>query len=280
MRPAMVLSSSHNPRFRAALALRDARERRASGLILVDGGREIGRALAAGVAAVELWVAPDRVRDPDAKDALAAAEGAGLPRVEVTPELLARLAFGDRDDGLVLVARAPTTDLADLRLPDSSLVGVVEGVEKPGNLGAILRSADGAGLDALIVTDPRSDPWNPNAIRASVGTVFRMPLAVCTAEAALDRLRAAGMRLAAARVDGAIAYTDADLTGPLAIVLGSEADGLSDTWHGPDVTAIRLPMRGMADSLNVSASAAVLFYEALRQRSRTGSARPGPGAGV
>lgn len=262
----VVIESSHNPRFRAALALREARDRRTTGRILVDGGREIGRAVASGVGGVELWVAPLRMRDPEAITARRAVEAAGVPVIEASPELLARLAFGDRDDGLVLVAHAPSTDLADLVLPQGGLVGVVEAVEKPGNLGAILRTADGAGLDALIVADPRSDPWNPNCIRASMGTAFRMPLAVCTAAAAVDRLRAEGIRMAAARVDGSVPYTAADLTGGIAIVLGSEADGLSPVWAGSDVIAVHIPMLGIADSLNVSVSAAVLFYEARRQR--------------
>ena len=266
MRPSASIESSHNPRFRAALALREARDRRRTGRILVDGGREIGRALAAGVRPVELWVAPERVRDPDADAALHAAEAGGVPMVPASPELLARLAFGDRDDGLVLVAHAPSTDLADLRLPGDALVGVVEAVEKPGNLGAILRSADGAGLDALIVADPRTDPWNPNAIRASLGTIFRVPLAVCCSDAAIAFLRAQGIRMIAARVDGSLPYTDVDLTGALGIVLGSESDGLTATWHGEDVSAVHIPREGIADSLNVSASAAILFYEARRQR--------------
>jgi RNA methyltransferase, TrmH family len=266
VRSPVVLQSSHNPRFRAALALRESRERRATGRILVDGAREIGRAIGAGVRPVELWVAMDRVREPEAVAALDAASRADVPVVAVTADLLARLAFGDRDDGLVLVADAPSTDIAALRLPVDPLVGVVEGVEKPGNLGAILRSADGAGLDALIVTDPRSDPWNPNAIRASLGTVFTVPLAVCAVADAIAFLRRAGVRFSAARVDGSLPYTEVDLTGPLAIVLGSEADGLSDGWAGADVVAVHIPMLGAADSLNVSVSAAILFYEARRQR--------------
>jgi TrmH family RNA methyltransferase len=271
MRQPPVLSSSHNPRFRTALALRDSRKRRATGRILVDGGREIGRALANGVHPVELWLAPDRIRDGEAADALARARALAVPTVEVTPGLLARLAFGERDDGLVLVAQAPSVALDDLRLPPEPLVGIVEAVEKPGNLGAILRSADGAGLDALIVADPRSDPWHPNAIRASMGTVFSMPLAVAPATEVLAHLRGAGLRIATARVDGSVPYTEADLRGPLAIVLGSEADGLTDAWTGPDVSAIGIPMHGIADSLNVSVSAAVLFYEARRQRDLTPS---------
>jgi TrmH family RNA methyltransferase len=151
-------------------------------------------------------------------------------------------------------------------LSDVPLVAVLEGVEKPGNVGAVLRSADGAGVSALIVADAQTDLYNPNAIRASLGTIFSVPVAAAAAADTLTWLRHRGLAIFAARVDGAVPHTEADFRGPAAIVLGSEAKGLSATWTGPDVTAVRLPMAGVADSLNVSAAAAVLFYEALRQR--------------
>ncbi len=168
------------------------------------------------------------------------------------------------------MARRPPTDLAQLALPEHPLVAVVERVEKPGNLGALLRSADGAGVDAVIVADPLCDPWNPNTIRASLGTCFGMPLAVCAADEAVAWLRRQGVRILAARVDGTLDYDLADLTGRAAIVVGAETTGLGEAWSGDDVTALRIPMLGMADSLNVSASAAVLFYEARRQRRAAG----------
>ena len=142
---------------------------------------------------------------------------------------------------------------------------VLEGVEKPGNLGAVLRSADGAGANALIVADPRTDLFNLNVIRASAGTVFGVPLAVAPADAVITWLRERGIRIVATRV-GAAAYTDADLRGPLAIALGSETEGLSEQWAGAGIEAVSLPMLGIADSLNVSVTAAVLLYEARRQR--------------
>jgi len=142
----------------------------------------------------------------------------------------------------------------------------VEGVEKPGNLGALLRSADGAGVDAVIVADPVCDPWNPNAIRASLGTIFRLPLAVCSSDQAMAFLRAQHIAIVAARVDAAADYDSVDLRGPVAIVVGAETAGLSEIWSGADVVAVRIPMLGLADSLNVSATAAVLFFEAQRQR--------------
>jgi TrmH family RNA methyltransferase len=261
-----VVSSRQNPRFRAALALRDARERRERGRTLVDGAREIGRALDAGHAVAEAWVALDRLRSDEARALLPRLGRSETRLIETTPELLARLAYGERDDGVVAVIPLPTTELGRLRLPDHGLVVVVEGIEKPGNLGAIVRSADGAGADAVVVADPIVDVWNPNAIRASLGTVFSLPLAVCSGQEALAFLRGQGISIVAARVDASTDYDTVDLTGPLAIVVGSEATGLSDGWRADDVTAVRIPMLGLVDSLNASTTAAVLLYEARRQR--------------
>jgi TrmH family RNA methyltransferase len=263
-----VVTSAHNARFREAERLRKAGERRDRGLILIDGGREIARAVGAGVAPVEAWVSDELDPGTEARAAVEALDAARAPIVRATSRLMDRLAFGDRNEGVVLVAVRPEANLGTLRPGERPLIGVVERVEKPGNLGAILRSADAAGVDALILADPGTDPWNPNVIRASVGTVFTVPLAVASAWEAREWLREGGVRCVAARVDAQLPYTDADLASPVAIVLGSEAHGLTDAWAGPDVTAVRIPMHGVADSLNVSVSAAILFYEAVRQRAR------------
>jgi TrmH family RNA methyltransferase len=247
--------------------LRAARARRERGLMLVDGAREIGRALDAGIVPEEAWVAPESIRSDAARGLLPRLASAGSI-VETSPELLARLAYGDRDEGIVAVLRTPSTDLEGVAagLSPAPLVAVVEGVEKPGNLGALLRSADGAGVDLVITADPVSDVWNPNAVRASLGTIFSLSLAVCTSAEALAFLRERGISVLAARVEGATDYASADLTGAVALVVGAEDDGLTTAWSGEGVTAISIPMLGVADSLNVSASAAVLFYEARRQR--------------
>jgi TrmH family RNA methyltransferase len=259
--------SRQNPRYKATLALRDARERRARGRIIVDGAREIGRALDAGVLLCEAWIAPEQIRSDSARTVLPRM-AAGAEVIETTPELLARLAYGDRDDGVVGVFETPATDLARLaaHLPQRPLIAVMEQVEKPGNLGALMRSADGAGVDAVIAADPVSDIWNPNAIRASLGTIFSTPIAVCTSGEALAFLLERGVAVMAARVEGATDYDAVDLTGSVALVVGAETSGLSAVWTGEGVTPIAIPMAGIADSLNVSASAAVLFYEARRQR--------------
>ncbi len=274
--PEPILTSHRNPRFRDALALRESSERRKRHQILVDGAREIERAIAGGVRPVEAWVSFASVdgSGKEAQSALAAVRDAGSPLVEVSADLITRLSYGDRDDGLVLVAETPPVSIDRLQLGPSALIAVVEGVEKPGNLGAILRSADGAGVDALILADPGTDPFNPNVIRASLGTVFSVPVAVASSGVVLEWLIRRSVRIVAARVDGSVDYTDADLSGSVAIALGSEARGLSDAWAELATVAVRLPMLGIADSLNVSATAAVLFYEALRQR-RVRPSEPG-----
>lgn len=269
----LPISSAQNPRFRAALGLRHAAERRSQGRILIDGPREITRALDAQVQPHEAWLATTLATGPEAgADALPARlAAAGCSMIAADARLVDRLSYGERSTGLVVVAEAPRVTISELRLGSTPLLGVVEAVEKPGNLGAILRSADGAGVSALIVTDPATDVFNPNVIRASLGTVFTVRVAVASTADALVWLRSGGLRIVTARVDASLDYTDADLRGALAVVLGSEAQGLGDIWNGPDVTAVRVPMLGVADSLNVSATAAILFYEALRQR-RAGGA--------
>jgi TrmH family RNA methyltransferase len=191
--------------------------------------------------------------------------GASIEYQEVSQRAFERLAYGDRADGVVLVVRAPHAELGDLQLPPEPLVVVTEDVEKPGNVGAILRSADAVGADAVIAVGG-TDLFNPNVIRASVSTVFSVPVAAASAAEAAAWLRERGVRIVAALVDARRLHIEADLRGPIALVLGSEASGLSEAWRGADVEAVRLPMAGIADSLNVSVAAAVLLYEAWRQR--------------
>ena len=264
-----VLTSAANPRLRAAAALRDRRVRVRTGLLLVDGAREVARALDGGVTLVEAFVAAEAPADPELAALLARLAAIDVPLVPVAPKLLGMLAYGERASGIVAVATAPDTSLPALQLSlPAPLVGILEDVEKPGNLGAVCRSADGAGLDALIAAGSAGsvEPWNPNAVRASLGTVFTLAVAVATTADVLAWLRENGLRIVAARVDGSVPYTEVDMAGPVALVLGSEARGLTDAWSGSDVTAVRLPMHGRADSLNVAAAAAILFYEARRQR--------------
>jgi TrmH family RNA methyltransferase len=262
----LPLSSLANPRVRAAVSLRDRRERERTGLTLIDGARELRRALDAGVEVVEVFVCEPLLAGPDARAALDHLLAAGTTVRPTTEAVFAKLAYGERAEGFVAVVSIPSSALADLSLPEQPLVAVIEGLEKPGNLGAVMRSADGAGADAVVAASPVADLFNPNAIRASAGTVFTVPLATAPTPEVIAWLRRGGFRVVAARVDADLLYTEAELTGRLALVLGAEADGLTDAWRGTDVEAVRLPMLGVADSLNVSVSAAILLYEARRQR--------------
>ena len=263
-----ILTSLANPRVKAVAALRERRERDRAGLTLVDGARELRRALDAGVAVVEAFVCEPLLAGFEARLSLDRLRDRDVALQPVSETVFEKLAFGQRAEGLVAVVRIPSMALADVALPERPLVVVVEAVEKPGNLGAILRSADGAGADAVVAADSRTDLFNPNTIRASAGTIFSLPLAAATAAESLAWLDRHEIRIVTARVDADVRYTDVDLTGPLALVLGTEAEGLSDAWRGPGSTAVRIPMLGAADSLNVSVSAAILLYEARRQRDR------------
>jgi len=260
-----ILTSLQNPRIKRAQKLRDARARREANLIVIDGAREIARARAAGVRLVEIFACPELLHRADAL-ALWPELLRSQPCFQVAPLAFEKLAFGARAEGLVAVAETPDLKLENFPTGRCPLLAVVEQVEKPGNLGAIARSADGAGLDGLLISDPRTDVFNPNAIRASLGTLFTLPLASATALEIRDWLRARNMAIYLTRPDATRTYAEVDFRGPSAIVLGSEAHGLSRAWSGPEVQAIALPMLGSADSLNVSAAAAILFYEARRQR--------------
>jgi TrmH family RNA methyltransferase len=264
--PRPILTSTANPRVKAAVALRDRRDRDRTGLTLVDGARELRRTLEAGTTVVEAFVCEALLGGTDARAVLDRLRDAGTPVHAVSEQVARRLAFGERLEGVVGIARIPPLDLGRLDLPADPLLVVIEAVEKPGNIGAILRSVDGAGADALIAADPRTDLFNPNAIRASAGTIFSVPVAAASTDDTLAWLRGRDVRLVAARVDADRLYTEVDLTGPLAIALGAEAEGLTAAWSAPDIEDVRLPMLGLADSLNVSVTAAILLYEARRQR--------------
>ena len=263
----LVITSRQNPRVKDAVRLRTGRERQRSGRFLIDGQREIERALAAGIRPIEAFFCETR-DDAQLAETTIALRDAGAELLPVTADVFEKLCFGERDaTGIVVVAATPSRRLSDVRLTAEPLVAVVEGVEKPGNLGAVLRSADAAGLDAVIVADGRTDLFNPNTIRASLGTVFRPNVVAASTAETIAWLESHGLKIVAAKPDAETLYTEVDLRGPTALVLGSEAHGLSAAWTGERSVPIRLPMHGLADSLNVSTTAAVLFYEALRQRS-------------
>ena len=260
------ITSLQNQRVKDAAKLRDRRERRKQGRMLIDGAREIRLAIEGRVELIEAFVCESLCHSSESQRLLEQLVTLPVRQSRVTPAVFEKLAFGDRAEGVLAIAKTPKRTLNDLALPSTPLVAVLEGTEKPGNIGAVLRSADAAGVSAVIVADPRTDLFNPNTIRTSLGTVFTMPVCTAAAADARDWLLAERINIFAARVEAETLYAAVDFTRPAAIVLGGEAEGLSSTWNGPNVSPVRLPMRGHADSLNVSATAAVLFYEAVRQR--------------
>lgn len=263
-----LITSRRNPRVQDLARLRERRHRERQGRTPIDGAREILRAINAGVELTDVVVSAGYRPTESGTHALEKIAKAGVPRITVSDEVFGKIAFGDRAEGILAVAKIPETGLE--QLPDFSdrrpLFAVLEGFEKPGNVGAVCRAADAAGVSALLVADGRTDLFNPNAIRASLGAIFGLPLATGSSTRALAWLRERKTQIVLARVNGATRYTDIDFTVPTAMVFGSEALGLSDTWQGDDLVSASLPMRGAGDSLNVSAAATVFFYEALRQR--------------
>jgi TrmH family RNA methyltransferase len=269
--PFELITSTANPRVRQAARLRESDARRDTGLTLVDGRRELHRAAAGGVEIVEIFLDAEAPADAGRDAWLASLAGGGTDIVAVSRRPFEKIAFGSRNEGLVGVVRFAARSLADFRPATNRPVMVVEGVEKPGNLGAILRTADAAGIAGVIACGPGTDPANPACIRASLGTVFSVPLAVATSRDAIAWCGSSGRRVLAAMPDGERLWHGAQLAGATAIVLGSEAHGMSAAWREAGdsgriaLETIRLPMHGIADSLNVAATAAILAYEALRQ---------------
>ncbi len=204
----ITITSLQNPIVKNAVRLRDRRQREKQGRIVIDGSRELARAIRSGVRLVHAFVCEPLCRGEDARRVLALLPDAGGDVLEVSEPVFERLAFGERTEGIVGVAETPDAGLDRITLPENALVAVLEGVEKPGNLGAVLRSADAAGVSALIVADGRTDLYNPNAIRASLGTIFTVPVAAASTDETLAWLREHGLAIYAAQVEGSVPYTD------------------------------------------------------------------------
>ena len=260
----MLITSPQNPRVKQAVRLRDKRDRLREGLMLVEGYDEILLALDGGAAPRALFYCPALAGETAALLARAATLGADL--LEVSPPVLAKMAYRENPDGWLAVFPRISRALADLRLPPAPLLVAAESVEKPGNLGAILRSADAAGVDAVIVCDPTTDVTNPNVIRSSRGTVFTVPLVEAEGTVALQWLRERQIAIVATTPAASLTHTDVDLRGAVAILVGAEDTGLSARWLDAADVRVRIPMHGRVNSLNVATAATLLMYEAVRQR--------------
>ena len=242
------ITSIHNPKIKHLLQLQQkSSARRKEGLFVVEGQREREHCLAGGYEVVETY----RVGE------------------NVSEKVYEHIAYRGTTEGVIAVVRAKPHTLSDIAKDDvscSPLYIVLEGVEKPGNLGAILRSADASGVDAVIVCDPLTDIYNPNIIRGSIGAVFTVPTVVCASEECISFMKEHGVQILTAQLQDSSLYYDQDMTRPTAIVMGTEATGLTNQWREAADAHIRIPMLGRLDSLNVSVSAAILMYEAVRQR--------------
>ncbi len=252
------VSSPSNGRVKHLVNLRDRRYRDREQVFVVEEHRVLQRALASGHIPLELYWAPDLGPKPD---------GVDLEPVTMSVEAANRASYRSTSTGVFAVLQFFATGLANLKTPKGALILVAEGVEKPGNLGALLRIADGSGIDGVIVVGSETDVFNPNTVRASTGAVFTVPVAIVGAPSqAADWLAANSIRSVAATPTGDTSLWDADLSGAIAIWVGSEADGLSSDARAIADVAVAIPMAGVVDSLNVSVSAALLAYESLRQR--------------
>ncbi len=278
-----LLTSLQNPRVKQLVKLRDRRPRDEAGVFLVEGYRQIRRALEKAVTLTELYVCPEWYLGEQGNEPalIEEAEAAGAKVFQLTKDAFAKVAYRERPDGLLAVAPQWRRTLADLegsldagaKAAQASGAGraepfllVVEAIEKPGNLGTILRSADAAGVDALIVCDPVTDLFNPNVVRASTGVLFSVLVIIATSEEVRAWLRGRSIRAVATTPSATDCYSDTDLRGPLAIVMGSEQYGLSDFWLREADARVVIPMAGQADSLNVAMATIITLFEAVRQR--------------
>ena len=274
-----TITSAQNPKIKNLLLLQEkSKARREQGLFVVEGRRELEHCLEAGFRVRTLFVCPELagptpegVNLPGAKKKVDApgrfTPSGDIPLLIEIPEALYRkVAYRESTEGIIAEVERRDIGLEDLELSEHPLVVVLESVEKPGNLGAVLRSADAARADAVVVCDPLTDLWNPNLIRASLGGIFTVPTVCTTSEEAIAWLRARGIRILTAQLQDSSWYYDTDMTGGTALVMGTESTGLTQIWRDAADAHIRIPMLGRLDSLNVSVSTAILLFEAVRQR--------------
>ena len=279
-----TITSAQNPKIKQLLALQEkARLRRETGIFVVEGRRELQHCIDAGFEIDTLFICHDILSgvnsDPvDPAGACRPRRGSGRVGLalketkifEISQEAYQKVAYREGTEGVIAEVRARERRLEDLELKENPLVVVLESVEKPGNLGAVLRSADAAGADAVLICDPLTDLYNPNLIRASIGAVFTGPCVACSSAEAISWLKAHGIQILTAQLQDSGWYYDTDMKRGTAIVIGTEATGLTQAWRDAADAHIRIPMLGALDSLNASVSAAILLFEAVRQRECAG----------
>lgn len=265
------ITSAQNPKIKGLLELQEkSKVRKRKGLFVVEGRRELQHCIEAGFEPHTLFICRDIITEKELDKVLGAIEenftGMTCQIVEIPQHLYDKVAYRGGTEGIIAELKCKEMSLESLKLKKDPLVVVLESVEKPGNLGAVLRSADASGVDAVIVCDPLTDMYNPNLIRSSIGAVFTVPVATATSEETIRWLKDNGIKIYTAQLQDSEWYYDTDMKGGTAIVMGTEATGLTDVWRKAADAHIKIPMLGRLDSLNVSVSAAILMFEAVRQR--------------
>lgn len=265
------ITSAQNTKIRMLLELQEkSKTRRKKGLFVVEGRRELLHCIEAGYEPYTLFICRDILTDKGLDKILGTIEenfcGMTCPIIEISQPLYDKVAYRGGTEGIIAELKCKEMNLESLKLKDNPLVAVLESVEKPGNLGAVLRSADASGVDAVIVCDPLTDMYNPNLIRSSIGALFTVPVATATSEETINWLKSNNIKIYTAQLQDSEWYYDTDMKGGTAIVMGTEATGLTDIWRKAADAHIKIPMLGKLDSLNVSVSAAILMFEAVRQR--------------
>lgn len=269
-----TITSAQNPKIRTLLELQEkSKARRREGLFVVEGVRELMHCVSSGYTVHSVFVCPEILLEDVMKDCLEEiSEKCGrFGCFSITRQIYEKVAYRGSTEGIIAELRCKSHLLKDLDLKDNPVVVVLEAVEKPGNLGAILRSADAAGVDAVIVCDPLTDMYNPNLIRSSIGGIFTVQTAAASSEETIKWLKDRNIKIFTAQLQDSEWYYDTDMTKGSAIVMGTEATGLTDIWRKAADAHIKIPMLGKLDSLNVSVSAAILMYEAVRQRNTPGA---------
>lgn len=258
------ITSLQNPKIKNIVKLAKAKERKSQNLFILEGARELSLALTSSYTIDSVYYCDEIFEKSDYPEVLESISDDF--KYEVSKQVFEKIAYRDGSDGLIALIKPKSHTLADIKLSENPFIIVLEAVEKPGNLGAILRTADAAQVDAVIVCDPLTDVYNPNAIRSGIGCVFSVQTAICTSQEALDWLRMNKIKIYAAELRTSDWYQDVDYREASAIIMGTEADGLTKFWLDEADHRIKIPMRGKIDSLNVSVSTAVITFEAIRQR--------------
>lgn len=266
----LTITSTQNPKVKQVLDLRDRKERDRTGTFLIEGYRELLRAVDAGWTISVLYFCPSLFLGTNEQSLIQRIQKGGAKLIECSENVFHKISYRDRPDGLLAIAPQRQKGLKDLETilknKENPFLVVAEAIEKPGNLGTILRSSDAVGADALILCDRCTDLYNPNVVRASVGTLFTIPVIEAGSQEAVNWLKGRGISILAATPSAESEFTEVGMNVPLAIAVGTEQLGLSDIWMKQATLQVKIPMRGVADSLNVAMATTLMLYEALRQR--------------